>query len=102
MMRICAYIQFDEYEYTYSHMLSLAAWALVTYDFESTDEKQMSVKRGDKLAIVSKRAHAQGWWKAVLPGPTPAQCRVGYVPVDYVLEISPSDQPLAAAESLIN
>lgn len=83
-------------------MLVFAAWALVTYDFESSDEKQMSVKRGDKLAIISKRAQAQGWWKAVLPGASPSQARVGYVPVDYVLEISPTDQPRAAAEALIN
>lgn len=43
-----------------------AAWALLTstYDFDATDEMQMSVKRGDKLSVVSNfrcsRRHTAG------------------------------------------
>lgn len=77
-----------------------AAWALVTYDFKATDEEQISVKRGEKLAVISKRAMAKGWWKAVLPGSSPSQSRVGYVPVNYMVEIALVDQLRAAAEAL--
>uniref|UniRef100_A0A8C1TP15 Vav guanine nucleotide exchange factor 1 n=1 Tax=Cyprinus carpio TaxID=7962 RepID=A0A8C1TP15_CYPCA len=53
--------------------------AKVRYDFSARDRTELSLREGDTVKIISKKAH-NGWWKGEVYG------RVGLFPANYVEE----------------
>ncbi|XP_076839590.1 proto-oncogene vav isoform X2 [Brachyhypopomus gauderio] len=53
--------------------------AKVRYDFSARDRTELSLREGDTVKIISKKAH-NGWWKGEVYG------RVGLFPSNYVEE----------------
>uniref|UniRef100_A0A672KYP6 Vav guanine nucleotide exchange factor 1 n=1 Tax=Sinocyclocheilus grahami TaxID=75366 RepID=A0A672KYP6_SINGR len=53
--------------------------AKVRYDFSARDRTELSLREGDTVKILSKKAH-NGWWKGEVYG------RVGLFPANYVEE----------------
>ncbi|XP_053472259.1 proto-oncogene vav [Ictalurus furcatus] len=53
--------------------------AKVRYDFSARDRTELSLREGDTVKIISKKAHS-GWWKGEVYG------RVGLFPANYVEE----------------
>ncbi|KAG5278242.1 hypothetical protein AALO_G00096780 [Alosa alosa] len=53
--------------------------AKVRYDFSARDRSELSLREGDTVKIISKKAH-NGWWKGEVYG------RVGLFPANYVEE----------------
>ncbi|XP_044041171.1 proto-oncogene vav-like isoform X2 [Siniperca chuatsi] len=49
------------------------------YDFSARDRSELSLREGDTIKILSKKAHS-GWWKGEVYG------RVGFFPANYVEE----------------
>lgn len=53
--------------------------AKVRYDFSARDRTELSLREGDTVKIISKKAH-NGWWRGEVYG------RVGLFPANYVEE----------------
>ncbi len=54
---------------------------MAAFDYTSTGSTQLSFRKGDRMAIISKNAAKVGWWKAVSKG------TIGFVPASYVVEV---------------
>ncbi|XP_064650133.1 guanine nucleotide exchange factor VAV3-like isoform X3 [Lineus longissimus] len=59
---------------------TIKGYATASFDFAATAVNQLSLKRGDKVAIISKMGGDKGWWKGQLNG------KIGYFPCAYVKE----------------
>lgn len=59
------------------HSSSVLGYCNVVYDYKATEANQLGLKKGDRVAVVSKEG---GWWKGVLNG------QIGYFPSSFVLE----------------
>lgn len=57
-------------------------YATALYDYAATATSQISLKTGDKIAVLSKAGRDKGWWK----GEHINTNRVGYFPFAYVKE----------------
>eukprot|EP00063_Salmo_salar_P010813 XP_013985648.1 PREDICTED: proto-oncogene vav-like isoform X2 [Salmo salar] len=53
--------------------------ARARYDFSARDRTELSLREGDTVKVLSKKAH-NGWWKGEVYG------RVGLFPANYVEE----------------
>lgn len=38
-------------------------YAVADYDFSATTSNMLSLRKGDRVAILSKRGGEKGWWK---------------------------------------
>jgi guanine nucleotide exchange factor VAV len=50
------------------------------YDYMAMEPNQISLRRGDRIAVTSKAGASRGWWKGRLDG------KVGYFPSAFVTE----------------
>ncbi|XP_021378620.1 guanine nucleotide exchange factor VAV2-like isoform X3 [Mizuhopecten yessoensis] len=57
-------------------------YAVAVYDYAATATTQLSLSRGDRVAIFSKTGSDKGWWKGEHCG----SHKVGYFPLAYVRE----------------
>lgn len=57
------------------------AWAIAVYSFTGSSSNLLSLKKGDKIAVLSKAGEGKGWWKGQIDD------RIGYFPLAYVTEI---------------
>jgi len=48
-------------------------YCIAQYDYEATATNQISLREGDRIAIVSKAGEATGWWKGNNNGRVMAQ-----------------------------
>ncbi|XP_053380469.1 proto-oncogene vav-like isoform X3 [Mercenaria mercenaria] len=58
------------------------SYATAVYDYAATATSQISLKAGERVAVLSKTGSDKGWWK----GEHCATHRVGYFPFAYVRE----------------
>ncbi|KAL4219511.1 Guanine nucleotide exchange factor vav2 [Mactra antiquata] len=58
------------------------SYAVAVYDYAATATSQISLKAGDRIAVLSKTGSDKGWWK----GEHCTTHRVGYFPFAYVRE----------------
>ena len=42
---------------------AVIGYCIAQYDYEATATNQISLREGDKIAVVSKAGEATGWWK---------------------------------------
>ena len=38
-------------------------WCTAEYDYAANQPNQLSLSRGDRIAIINKAGDARGWWK---------------------------------------
>jgi len=58
--------------YTY---LSMAQYVVALFDYQGTDEAELSMKKGDRIKVIKK--DDGGWWQGELKGKT------GLFPCNY-------------------
>uniref|UniRef100_A0A8W8MAX7 Guanine nucleotide exchange factor VAV2 n=1 Tax=Magallana gigas TaxID=29159 RepID=A0A8W8MAX7_MAGGI len=61
----------------------ILGYAEAVYDYAATATSQLSLCRGDKVAILSKKESEKGWWK----GENCDSGKNGYFPLKYVSEL---------------
>jgi guanine nucleotide exchange factor VAV len=59
---------------------SIVAYAIALYSFTGNSNNLLSLRKGDKVAILSKAGQAKGWWKGQIND------RIGYFPLAYVTQ----------------
>ncbi|KAK3592790.1 hypothetical protein CHS0354_009234 [Potamilus streckersoni] len=57
-------------------------YAVAVFDYAATSTTQLSLARGDKVAVISKTGSDKGWWK----GEHCTSGKIGYFPLAYVRE----------------
>ncbi|PVD22095.1 hypothetical protein C0Q70_17899 [Pomacea canaliculata] len=60
----------------------ILGYAQAVYDYSATSTSQVTLKNGDRIAILSKNGQDKGWWK----GENLRTQKVGYFPLAYVDE----------------
>lgn len=58
-------------------------YAIAIYSFTGNSSEYLSLRKGDRIAILSKAAEEKGWWKGQIDK------RIGFFPLAYVSEIKP-------------
>lgn len=58
------------------------AYALAMYSFTGNAANLLNLRKGEKVAILSKAGEEKGWWKGQIDS------RIGYFPLAYVNEIA--------------
>ena len=43
-------------------------WAVANYDYAANQPNQLSLERGDRVAIINKAGDSRGWWKGQIHG----------------------------------
>ena len=43
-------------------------WAVANYDYAANQPNQLSLERGDRVAIINKAGESRGWWKGQIHG----------------------------------
>ncbi|CAI9738616.1 protein vav isoform X7 [Octopus vulgaris] len=66
----------------FSWNLNIVSYAVAIYDYSATATNQLSLRVGDRVAILSKAGGDKGWWK----GKILHYGKVGYFPLTYVRE----------------
>lgn len=56
-------------------------FAIAMYSFTGSSSNLLSLKKGDKIAVLSKAGEEKGWWKGQIGD------RIGYFPLAYVTEV---------------
>lgn len=67
-----------------------AWWTTAVFDYEASGEEELSLRRGDRVAVLSRDARVsgdEGWWAGRLEG------RVGVFPSSYVAAGAPPPPP---------
>ncbi|RUS77444.1 hypothetical protein EGW08_014797, partial [Elysia chlorotica] len=67
----------------------IMGYAIAIYDYAATSTSQVTLQRGDRVAIHSKTGQDKGWWK----GENLRTNRIGYFPLAYVAEDEGSASP---------
>ncbi|KAG8191668.1 hypothetical protein JTE90_016456 [Oedothorax gibbosus] len=60
---------------------TILGYAEALYEFEATAANMLSLKVGDRIAVLSKAGNQKGWWKGQVGE------NVGYFPFSYVREV---------------
>ncbi|XP_055933228.1 protein vav-like isoform X2 [Argiope bruennichi] len=60
---------------------SILGYAEALYDFQGTSPNMLTLRKGDRITILSKAGNQKGWWKGQIGE------NVGYFPYSYVKEI---------------
>jgi len=47
---------------------SVLCYCYALYDYVAVEPNQLSLRRGDRVAVVSKAGASRGWWKGRLRG----------------------------------
>ena len=58
------------------------SYAIALYSFTGSSSNLLDLKKGDRVAILSKAGESKGWWKGQI------QQRIGYFPLAYVTQIN--------------
>ena len=64
--------------------LPILSYAVAIYDFSPSAVNQITLKEGDRVAIVSKAGGDRGWWKGQIVDK--GSKKIGYFPMNYVKE----------------
>ncbi|RWS24881.1 protein vav-like protein [Leptotrombidium deliense] len=70
--------------YPYKKLLSTVepiGYAIAVYSFTGESSNLLTLRKGDRIAILSKSGEEKGWWKGQIND------RIGYFPLAYVTEI---------------
>ncbi|KAG9492865.1 hypothetical protein GDO78_001035 [Eleutherodactylus coqui] len=66
--------------------VSISEFARVMFDYVSTLPDELSLKKGDVVAVISKETEDEGWWRGEVNGKT------GLFPDNFVILIPPDSQ----------
>lgn len=68
------------YPFKQASVAPILGWCVANFDYAANQPNQLSLSKGDRVAIINKAGDSRGWWKGQISG------RVGYFPCAYVEE----------------
>lgn len=73
-------------------------YAVAMYSFTGNASNLLTLRKGDRVAVLSKAGEEKGWWKGQIG------FRVGYFPLAYVTELNEGEEPVVVevAEAATN